>query len=149
MQFVLFICLVIVASVSARFHADCDSHFGKFMKKHFVRYASQDEQHKRRGIFCENMKEADRLNDLNGSPAFGVSKFSDRTHEEFSVLLGRKVCTSYFSLTTKTKVHTRVYFISRKQILTLFGSNLLLLSYRTKPPLLHLSAQFARPRPRA
>ena len=27
------------------------------------------------------MLKADKLNDLNGSPAFGVSKFADRTEE--------------------------------------------------------------------
>jgi len=92
MQFALFLCLaVVVSGVSARFHADCSSHFAKFMKKHFVRYGSEDEKTKRYGIFCENMKEADRLNELNGSPAFGISKFSDRSFEEYSALLGRKV----------------------------------------------------------
>ena len=61
------------------------------MKKHFVRYGSAEEQTKRRDIFCENMKNADRLNELNKTPVFGVTKFSDRTDSEFSVLLGRKV----------------------------------------------------------
>ena len=35
------------------------------------------------------MKEVDELN-AKGNPVFGVTKFSDRTFEEFSVLLGRK-----------------------------------------------------------
>ena len=29
------------------------------------------------------MLKADKLNDLNGSPAFGVSKYADRTDEGF------------------------------------------------------------------
>lgn len=35
------------------------------------------------------MKEADKRNEINGSPAFGASKFSDLTFDEFKVLLGR------------------------------------------------------------
>ena len=36
------------------------------------------------------MKRVDEKNKINGAIAFGVTKFSDRTAEEFSVLLGRK-----------------------------------------------------------
>ena len=37
------------------------------------------------------MHRVDRLNDLNGAePAFGVTKFSDWTREEFKLLLGAK-----------------------------------------------------------
>ena len=35
------------------------------------------------------MREVDELN-AKGNAVFGVTKFSDRTFEEFSVLLGRK-----------------------------------------------------------
>ena len=90
MKFTSFICLAILAAVSARLHADCDGHFANFMKKYFVRYGSEELKSTRRGIFCENLKNADRLNELNGNNIFGVTKFSDQTPEEFSVLLGRK-----------------------------------------------------------
>ena len=36
------------------------------------------------------MKEADKLNEANGSPVFGVTKYSDQTQEENAVLFGRK-----------------------------------------------------------
>ena len=35
----------------------------------------------RNSVFCANMLKADKLNELNGSPSFGVSKFADRTDE--------------------------------------------------------------------
>ncbi len=90
MQFALFLCLAIVASAAANLANECDKNFSIFMSKFHVRYPNADEQSKRKSVFCENMKEADRLNELNGTPSFGVSKFSDRTRAEFSVLLGRK-----------------------------------------------------------
>jgi hypothetical protein len=36
------------------------------------------------------MIRADKKNEINGQVAFGVTKFSDLTLEEFSLLLGRK-----------------------------------------------------------
>lgn len=36
------------------------------------------------------MKYADEKNDINGAEVFGVTKFSDRTTEEFEILLGAK-----------------------------------------------------------
>lgn len=41
-------------------------------------------------IFKAAMKTSDERNVKNGQPIFGVTKFSDRTKEEFSALLGRK-----------------------------------------------------------
>ncbi len=49
-----------------------------------------DEHSKRRSIFCDNMKRVDELNAQGTQSVYGVTKYSDRTHEEISVLLGRK-----------------------------------------------------------
>jgi len=72
------------------FADNCEQHFVDFKKKFGRDYDSKDEESKRFGIFCESMKRVDNENALNGHPSFGVTKFSDRTFEEFSVLLGRK-----------------------------------------------------------
>jgi C1A family cysteine protease len=53
-------------------------------------YKSEAEESKRREIFRQRMIQVDADNLLNGSPVFGVTKFSDWTDEEFKVLLGRK-----------------------------------------------------------
>ena len=65
-------------------------HFANFKTKFNKKYASPDEDALRQSIFCNNMKEVDERNAINGKPVFGVTKFSDQTKEEFSVLLGRK-----------------------------------------------------------
>lgn len=54
------------------------------------RYKSSEEEVKRREIFRESMYRVDKNNELNGSPVFGVTKFSDWTLDEYKVLLGRK-----------------------------------------------------------
>ena len=36
------------------------------------------------------MKRADENNKINGEAVFGVTKFSDKTLDEFKVLLGRR-----------------------------------------------------------
>lgn len=77
-----------VASATQLF-SECEALFAKFKVDYRMSYPNGDEA-ERRSIFCDNMKRADSLNDLNGSPAFGVSKFADRSEKEFSVLLGRK-----------------------------------------------------------
>ena len=90
MQFALFLCLALVVVTQASLYSDCDKNFNSFMTKFHRKYKTQEEQDTRRSVFCGNMKEADRLNTVNGAVSFGVTKFSDRTHEEYSVLLGRK-----------------------------------------------------------
>jgi len=86
----LLVLCAIVAVALAGFHAECETHFGKFMKKHRKVYESDDHLAKRLEIFCNNMKSVDEKNEANGTPVFGVTKFSDHTREEVSVLLGRK-----------------------------------------------------------
>jgi hypothetical protein len=56
----------------------------------FCRYKHKEEEDKRREIFRESMARADKRNIMNGSPVFGVTKFSDWTEDEFKILLGRK-----------------------------------------------------------
>lgn len=41
-------------------------------------------------MFALSMARVDKKNDINGTPVFGVTKFSDWSEEEFQVLLGRK-----------------------------------------------------------
>ena len=88
----ILLAIVAVSVISASFHSNCDEHFENFKAKHRVKYADENEHAKRKGIFCARMREVDELNAMepNRPPAFGVTKFSDRTAEEFSVLLGRK-----------------------------------------------------------
>ena len=88
-NFAIFLVMAVLAVVSASFHEKCHEHFESFKTKHRVRYADDQEHGRRREIFCDRMKEVDELN-AKGNPVFGVTKFSDRTFEEFSVLLGRK-----------------------------------------------------------
>ena len=89
---IFLIAVVAAAVVSASFHLNCHEHFEEFKTKHLVQYADENEHAKRKAIFCDRMKEVDELNaKAPGKPAaFGVTKFSARTFEEFSVLLGRK-----------------------------------------------------------
>jgi hypothetical protein len=87
----LIVLLAVLAVASASFHSECDGHFSKFVSKHLGGSYGSDEEHaKRREIFCANMKKVDELNEMNGRPAFGVTKFADQTEEEINVLLGRK-----------------------------------------------------------
>ena len=87
----VFCLIAVLATVSASFHLACHDHFEAFKEKHRVTYEDDAEHLKRRDIFCARMKEVDDLNaKAPGKNVFGVTKFSDRTFEEFSVLLGRK-----------------------------------------------------------
>jgi hypothetical protein len=88
MQFTIFVLLVIVAAVSANFAANVDQHFATFKTKFMRKYADAEEESRRRAIFYDNMVRADKLNELNGEPVFGVTKFADWTEEEFSVMRG-------------------------------------------------------------
>jgi len=45
---------------------------------------------KRKAIFRESMIRSDANNAINGEPVFGVTKFSDMTLKEYSILLGRR-----------------------------------------------------------
>jgi len=83
--------LLIAATVcNAALFEQCDKLFSGFKSKFHVSYPSSHEEVKRKGIFCDNMKLADELNVKNGHASFGVSKYADKTSEEFSVVLGRK-----------------------------------------------------------
>lgn len=64
--------------------------FEEFKLKFHRRYATREEEQKRKAIFFESMKRVDSRNEINGQVAFGVTKFSDRTQDEFRVLLGSK-----------------------------------------------------------
>jgi len=86
----LFSFLVSLATVSATllFAERSDDLFVEFKQKFGKRYEDEEEI-RRKVIFHESMKRVDEKNRLNGSPSFGVTKFSDLTLEEFSVFLGR------------------------------------------------------------
>jgi len=58
--------------------------FSDFMKKYGKTYASFAEQARRLDIFKQNLDRVAKLNQENGSPAFGVTKFMDLTPEEFA-----------------------------------------------------------------
>ena len=93
MRAFLLLMALVVASVSAELFEQCDSLFAKFTLYHKLKY-SHSVAAERNAIFCENMKKADALNEIQkgaGFPsAFGVTKFADRSEKEFGALLGRK-----------------------------------------------------------
>jgi hypothetical protein len=84
-----FLAASIIVAVNASLYEQCDSLFEEFKIRWSKQYNPQEES-KRHDIFCKNMQRADRLNEANGSPAFGASKFADQTEDEISILLGRK-----------------------------------------------------------
>ena len=73
--------LATIATTSASLFENCDNLFTTFKQRYGMKYSSTEEA-KRGAVFCQNMKKADSLNELNGAPAFGVSKFADRTEDE-------------------------------------------------------------------
>lgn len=86
--FLIFLIAIAVVATSAKFAKDADAHFELYKSKYGRRYATIEEETRRRAIFHESMARVDRKNLLNGEPAFGITKFSDWTLDEFKVLLG-------------------------------------------------------------
>mmetsp|Transcript_19971 Transcript_19971/g.18148 ORF Transcript_19971/g.18148 Transcript_19971/m.18148 type:complete len:376 (+) Transcript_19971:28-1155(+) len=90
-QIFRFFVLSLVISVSlANFAEKADELFVEFKAKYGRHYKDAQEEQKRLEIFRQSMIRVDKNNEINGSPVFGVTKFSDWTPEEFQVLLGRK-----------------------------------------------------------
>ena len=89
-SFTIILSFILAVAVTAKFADNIDELFSKFKITFSRKYASTDEELKRKAIFVESMIRVDKNNELNGSPVFGVTKFSDWSQEEFSVLLGRK-----------------------------------------------------------
>jgi len=89
-RFSILILAIVLVSVAAQFVNRVDELFTSFKKTFGRQYASSEEELNRKQIFAASMARVDQKNKLNGSPAFGVTKFSDWTLEEFKVLLGRK-----------------------------------------------------------
>jgi len=93
-MFTLIVLLVVVATVSAKFAERYEEHFEEFKVKFGRMYDSDEEHARRKEIFRQAMNRVDHKNTINiaanGEQVFGITKFSDYTHEEFSVLLGRK-----------------------------------------------------------
>jgi C1A family cysteine protease len=58
--------------------------FSEFQSKYSRNYASQDEREHRFRIFTDNMKKSADLEKMNPNARFGMNKFSDLSHEEFS-----------------------------------------------------------------
>lgn len=88
MKFVL--AVVTISTAVAVLEENCHSLFQEFKLKFARIYENDQVESYRRGIFCASMRRADEKNRINGHESFGVTKFSDRTFEEFSILLGRK-----------------------------------------------------------
>ena len=87
---IVFLVVVLVVVNATNLYENCDKLFADFQKTYHQKYVDDATTSQRHDIFCTNMKKADELNVLNGSPAFGVSKYADRSEKEFSALLGRK-----------------------------------------------------------
>jgi len=82
--------LSVIVVVNAGLFENCDDLFEDFKVRYKMKYSSDNEETMRHGVFCSNMKLADLYNSENGSPVFGASKFSDKTRQEFGIVLGRK-----------------------------------------------------------
>jgi len=105
-SFTVLILAIVSAAVSAStFVSQVDDLFVDFKRTYGRKYADSKEESYRKAIFLESMARVDRKNELNGSPAFGVTKFSDWTFDEFKVLLGRKASSS--SLRSKEQIVRR------------------------------------------
>jgi len=76
--------LALALAVSATSVAELRRQFVSFQQQFNRVYATQDEFEHRFGIFSQNMKKAAQLSKLNPRATFGVNKFSDMSHEEFS-----------------------------------------------------------------
>ena len=72
--------LLSLLSVSA-ITEDC-SLFDQFVIDYNKDYPNETEKEYRRQVFCENMAELGELRRLSPDATFGVTEFSDRTHEE-------------------------------------------------------------------
>lgn len=88
MKIACFLSFIMV--VNAGLFENCDKLFEDFKVRYKIKYLSDNEETMRHGVFCSNMKLADVYNSENGSPVFGASKFSDKTRQEFGIVLGRK-----------------------------------------------------------
>jgi len=84
------VALTITSVVAGKYAEQSDDLFVQFKKKYSRNYKTPEEEARRKQIFAESMARVDRLNELNGSPAFGVTKFSDWSRAEFKVLNGAK-----------------------------------------------------------
>lgn len=63
---------------------DLQAMFARFITKHKKNYGENLADYKQKyNIFKQNVAKAQRLNEENGSPAFGVTKFMDMSIEEF------------------------------------------------------------------
>jgi len=87
---ILVLLLVVAVTQAALFAERADELFQTFKQTYGRKYKTPEEEVKRKEIFRQSMVRVDTNNQLNGSPVFGVTKFSDWTREEFKVLLGRK-----------------------------------------------------------
>jgi C1A family cysteine protease len=85
----IFASLAAVNAEMGTLEANCGPLFEDFKVKFGKNYKTEEEHITRKSVFCTQMKKADGLNKINPG-VFGITKFSDQTEEEFSVLLGRK-----------------------------------------------------------
>ncbi|XP_047042139.1 procathepsin L-like [Helicoverpa zea] len=101
----LLACLVtLAASKSSIFFniEDATEHFENFIKEHGKEYSSDEEKAKRFEIFKENLRRANELNQQSEHTEFGITQFSDLTHDEFidsltglrsNMTVGTNLCT--------------------------------------------------------
>eukprot|EP01038_Epipyxis_sp_PR26KG_P006290 gene6290-8662_t len=86
----LFISCLIATGAIAALVDDAEELWADFKKKYNKNYGSDEAESERYAIFQASLARADAKNLVNGNVAFGVTRFSDLTEKEFSVLLGRK-----------------------------------------------------------
>jgi C1A family cysteine protease len=73
----------IVAVAAARSLTDLQTQWADFKLENNRFYGSAQEEARRFEIFCDNVREADRLNAHDKGATFGVTQFSDLTLDEF------------------------------------------------------------------
>ena len=68
--------------------SDVEVAFREFLETNRVGYGSTDEYNYRLGVFQENLKTIERLNQENPEAFFGVNMFADQTPEEMTKRMG-------------------------------------------------------------
>nr|XP_049691690.1 procathepsin L-like isoform X3 [Helicoverpa armigera] len=101
----LLACLVTLAASKSSIYFDIEDameHFENFIKEHGKEYSSDEEKAKRFEIFKENLRRANELNQQSEHTEFGITQFSDLTHDEFidsltglrsNMTVGTNLCT--------------------------------------------------------
>lgn len=68
--------------------SNVESEFRNFLETHRVGYGTTEEYNYRLGVFQDNLKRIEELNNANPDATFAINQFGDRTPEEMERLMG-------------------------------------------------------------